>query len=91
MLKTAFDNSGQTLTRPSWAALAGEFWEFASYRPRNPSHASLPDGQGAPVTFAETVRFAGTRNEVRQAAALYALARIEHYYRQLPAEGDAAR
>ena len=49
------------------------------------------NGQGAPVTFVETVRFAGTRNEVRQAAALYALARIEHYYRQLPSEGDAGR
>ncbi|MFO0991914.1 MAG: hypothetical protein U1E67_08295 [Hyphomicrobiales bacterium] len=49
MLKTAFDNSGQTLTRPSWAALAGEFWEFAIYRPKCPSRETLPGGQGAPV------------------------------------------
>ena len=49
MLKTAFDNSGQGLTRPSWAALAGEFWEFAIYRPGAPSLESLPDGKGAAV------------------------------------------
>ncbi len=31
------------------------------------------------VTFTETKRFAGDRNEIRQAAAQYALSRIEHY------------
>jgi pimeloyl-ACP methyl ester carboxylesterase len=49
VLKTAFDNSGQGLTRPSWGALAGEFWEFANYRPQAPSLESLPEGNGAPV------------------------------------------
>lgn len=36
------------------------------------------------VTFAETRCFAGERNDVRSAAALYALSRIEHYFDQLP-------
>jgi len=36
--------------------------------------------EGAPVTFTETMRFAGSRNEVRQAAAMYALSRVEHYH-----------
>lgn len=40
----------------------------------------------ARVTFSETARFAGSRNEVREAAAMYALSRIEHYYRLLPLE-----
>jgi nicotinamide-nucleotide amidase len=35
------------------------------------------------VTFSETWRFSGDRNEVRSAAALYALARVEHYFNQL--------
>jgi PncC family amidohydrolase len=42
----------------------------------------LPDGEV--ITFAETRRFAGDRNEVRSAAALYALSRVEHYFNQLP-------
>jgi len=49
MLKTAFDNSGRELTRPSWSAFAGEFWEFATRRPEVPSGASLPPGRDAPV------------------------------------------
>jgi pimeloyl-ACP methyl ester carboxylesterase len=49
VLKTAFDNSGQGLTRPSWSALAGEFWEFAAYRPWIPNPESLPEGRGAAV------------------------------------------
>lgn len=36
------------------------------------------------VTFSETRRFSGGRNDVRSAAALYALSRIEHYFNQLP-------
>jgi PncC family amidohydrolase len=40
--------------------------------------------EAAIVTFAETRRFSGARNDVRSAAALYALARIEHYFNQLP-------
>ncbi|MEX3897717.1 CinA family protein [Paraburkholderia sp. BR10954] len=36
------------------------------------------------VTFAETRRFSGDRNDVRSAAALYALSRVEHYFDQLP-------
>lgn len=37
--------------------------------------------EGRPcVTFTETKRFAGTRNEIREAAAHYALSRIEHYF-----------
>ena len=36
------------------------------------------------VTFAETRRFSGHRNDVRSAAALYALSRVEHYFDQLP-------
>lgn len=35
---------------------------------------------GEIVTFAETRTFEGERNEVRRAAALYALSRIEHYF-----------
>lgn len=41
---------------------------------------------GERMTFSETARFAGSRNEVREAAAMYALSRIEHYYRLLPLE-----
>jgi PncC family amidohydrolase len=37
------------------------------------------------ITFTETRRFTGGRNDVRSAAALYALARIEHYFNRLPA------
>jgi PncC family amidohydrolase len=35
-------------------------------------------------TFTETRHFSGNRNDVRSAAALYALSRIEHYFNQLP-------
>lgn len=34
-------------------------------------------------TFSETRRFKGERNDVRRAAALYALSRIEHYFNGL--------
>jgi PncC family amidohydrolase len=34
---------------------------------------------GSVVTASETVRFEGDRNQIRQAAALYALSRIPHY------------
>jgi hypothetical protein len=36
------------------------------------------------VTFSETKIFNGERNEVRQAAALHALSRIEYYFNSLP-------
>jgi nicotinamide mononucleotide (NMN) deamidase PncC len=39
---------------------------------------------GAMVTFSETRRFSGDRNDVRSAAALYALSRVEHYFNKLP-------
>jgi len=42
----------------------------------------LRDGQL--MTFSETKSFDGERNEVRRAAALYALSRIEHYFDSLP-------
>jgi nicotinamide mononucleotide (NMN) deamidase PncC len=35
---------------------------------------------GEVTTFSETKKFEGERNEVRRAAALYALSRIEHYF-----------
>lgn len=44
---------------------------------------------GPCVTFTETVRFAGSRNEIREAAAEYALLRIRHYFellRSMPAD-----
>jgi PncC family amidohydrolase len=39
---------------------------------------------GQIVTFSETKIFNGERNEVRQAAALHALSRIEYYFNSLP-------
>ncbi|WP_244851288.1 CinA family protein [Caballeronia sp. SL2Y3] len=42
----------------------------------------LRDGQI--VTFSETKVFDGERNEVRRAAALYAISRLEHYFDRLP-------
>ncbi|MEM5446375.1 MULTISPECIES: CinA family protein [Paraburkholderia] len=41
----------------------------------------LEDGRC--VTFTETERFVGSRNEIRAAAAQYAFSRIEHYFNQL--------
>jgi PncC family amidohydrolase len=38
---------------------------------------------GSMVTASETVRFQGSRNEVRRAAALYALSRIPNYFDSL--------
>jgi nicotinamide mononucleotide (NMN) deamidase PncC len=37
----------------------------------------------ASVPGSEPWRFSGERNDVRSAAALYALARVEHYFNQL--------
>jgi len=37
------------------------------------------------ATFAETREFSGSRNEIRQQAARYALSRIEHYFNALGA------
>lgn len=36
------------------------------------------------VTSSESRRFSGERNDIRSAAALYALPRIEHYFHQTP-------
>ncbi|MFT0173594.1 CinA family protein [Paraburkholderia mimosarum] len=38
---------------------------------------------GRCVTFSDTQRFSGSRNEIREAAAQYALSRIEHYFKLL--------
>jgi nicotinamide mononucleotide (NMN) deamidase PncC len=43
--------------------------------------------QGEILTFAETRRFAGRRNDIRSGAALYALARIEHYFNEVAVAG----
>ena len=40
------------------------------------------------MTFTETKRFAGTRNEIREAAAQYALSRIEHYFQLFQRAGS---
>lgn len=45
---------------------------------------SFRSGAGELLTFAETRQFPGDRNDVRSAAALYALSRIEHYFNELP-------
>jgi nicotinamide-nucleotide amidase len=45
---------------------------------------SFRTADGALTTFCETRQFAGDRNEVRHAAAIYALSRIEHYFNRLP-------
>jgi PncC family amidohydrolase len=41
---------------------------------------------GTIVTFSETKKFEGERNDVRREAALYALSRIEHYFDQQHAQ-----
>lgn len=43
-----------------------------------------PDGTF--VTYAETRRFKGERNDIRRKAARYALSRVEHYYHQQQAQ-----
>jgi PncC family amidohydrolase len=45
---------------------------------------SFRERDGSFRTFTETRVFSGDRNDVRSAAALYALSRIEHYFDQLP-------
>ncbi|MDR5836585.1 CinA family protein [Caballeronia sp. LZ034LL] len=42
---------------------------------------------GAIMTFTETRRFQGERNDIRREAAHYALSRVEHYFRQQQAQG----
>lgn len=42
--------------------------------------------EGDILTFAETKKFEGERNDIRRAAALYALSRIEHYFGQQQAQ-----
>jgi nicotinamide-nucleotide amidase len=46
---------------------------------------SFRSGDGELASFSETRRFTGGRNEVRHAAAIYALSRIEHYFSLLSA------
>lgn len=42
--------------------------------------------KGETYVFSETKMFSGARNEIRRAAATYALARIPHYFSRLPGE-----
>jgi nicotinamide-nucleotide amidase len=52
---------------------------------------SFRTDDGELTTFCETRQFAGGRNEVRHAAAIHALSRIEHYFNLLPVRGRRAR
>ena len=58
--------------------------ETVHRRARNASHGLTSCMGGETVTFSETKAFNGERNEVRRAAALYALSRIEHCFNRLP-------
>jgi hypothetical protein len=58
--------------------------ETVHRRVRNASHGLTSCMGGETVTFSETKAFNGERNEVRRAAALYALSRIEHCFNRLP-------
>jgi PncC family amidohydrolase len=67
-------NTGLADTRPDGGPPAGTQCFAWSFHTRD----------GGTVTFSETRRFPGDRNDVRSAAALYALARVKHYFNQLP-------
>ncbi|MCM2494046.1 CinA family protein [Burkholderia glumae] len=51
---------------------------------------SLRATDGKLSTFSETQRFSGSRNEIRQAAADYALARLAHYHALVQASRSEA-
>ena len=70
----AVSNTGLADTAPQGGPPAGTQCFAWSFRNR----------YGELLTFTETRHFSGNRNDVRSAAALYALSRIEHYFNQLP-------
>jgi PncC family amidohydrolase len=72
--EVAVSNTGLADTAPQGGPPPGTQCFAWSFRDRN----------GELVTFSETRHFSGNRNDVRSAAALYALSRIEHYFNQLP-------
>jgi PncC family amidohydrolase len=72
--EVAVSNTGLADAAPEGGPPAGTQCFAWSFRTRN----------GELFTFAETRQFPGKRNDVRSAAALYALSRIEHYFNQLP-------
>ncbi|MFM0717630.1 CinA family protein [Paraburkholderia strydomiana] len=72
--EVAVSNTGLADHAPEGGPPAGTQCFAWSFRTRD----------GELLTFAETRQFSGDRNEVRSAAALYALSRIEHYFNQLP-------
>jgi PncC family amidohydrolase len=68
----AVSNTGVADAAPEGGPPAGTqcfAWAFRSH-------------DGGIVTFSETKKFEGERNDVRRAAALYALSRVEHYFDQ---------
>jgi nicotinamide-nucleotide amidase len=70
--EVAVSNTGLADAAPDGGPPAGTQCFAWSFRTR---HGEL-------VTFSETRLFPGGRNDVRSAAALYALSRIEHYFDQ---------
>jgi PncC family amidohydrolase len=70
----AVSNTGLADAAPEGGPPAGTQCFAWSFRTRN----------GELLTFTETRLFPGNRNDVRSAAALYALSRIECYFDQLP-------
>jgi PncC family amidohydrolase len=70
----AVSNTGLADAAPEGGPPAGTQCFAWSFRTRS----------GELLTFTETRLFPGNRNDVRSAAALYALSRIEHYFDQLP-------
>lgn len=69
----AVSNTGLADAAPEGGPTAGTQCFAWSFRTRN----------GELLTFSETRLFPGARNDVRSAAALYALSRIEHSFDQL--------
>ncbi|MDR5784417.1 CinA family protein [Caballeronia sp. LZ065] len=68
----AVSNTGVADAAPDGGPPAGTQCFAWSFRSRT----------GDVATFSETKKFEGERNEVRQAAAHYAISRIEHYFDQ---------
>ncbi|SAK92381.1 CinA domain-containing protein [Caballeronia calidae] len=66
----AVSNTGVADAAPGGGPPPGTQCFAWSYRSRD----------GEIVTFSETKKFEGERNDVRRAAALYALSRVEHYF-----------
>jgi PncC family amidohydrolase len=72
--EVAVSNTGLADAAPEGGPPAGTQCFAWSFRTRG----------GELFTFAETRQFPGNRNDVRSAAALYALSRIQHYFDRLP-------